>query len=66
MTRSCPCCGVFSAVVCVQVGMHFMHPVSEMPLVELARGMHTSNGSFEVGVGREEKGERGDGGGRGV
>jgi len=30
------------------VGMHFMHPVAEMPLVELARGMHTSNGSFEA------------------
>jgi hypothetical protein len=31
---------------CVQVGMHFMHPVWDMPLVELARGMHTSSGTF--------------------
>mmetsp|Transcript_22036 Transcript_22036/g.48098 ORF Transcript_22036/g.48098 Transcript_22036/m.48098 type:complete len:386 (-) Transcript_22036:2017-3174(-) len=29
------------------VGMHFMHPVVSVPLVELAKGMHTSNQTFE-------------------
>lgn len=30
------------------VGMHFMNPVPIMQLVELARGMHTSQQTFEV------------------
>eukprot|EP00798_Chlamydomonas_sp_ICE-L_P024611 gene24611-10230_t len=29
------------------VGMHFMHPVPDQPLVELAKGMHTSIQTFE-------------------
>lgn len=32
------------------VGMHFMHPVVTVPLVELAKGMHTSHATFESTV----------------
>lgn len=30
--------------------MHFMHPVVTVPLVELAKGMHTSLATFESTV----------------
>jgi 3-hydroxybutyryl-CoA dehydrogenase len=30
------------------VGAHFMHPVWDVPIVELAKGMHTSNGVYQV------------------
>ena len=33
------------------VGMHFMHPVSTTMIVELAKGMHTSNQTYETAVG---------------
>ncbi|GAX85702.1 hypothetical protein CEUSTIGMA_g13116.t1 [Chlamydomonas eustigma] len=33
------------------VGMHFMHPVAMVPLVELAKGMHTSHATFESTMG---------------
>jgi 3-hydroxybutyryl-CoA dehydrogenase len=32
------------------VGMHFMHPVSTTMIVELAKGMHTSNQTYESAV----------------
>ncbi len=31
--------------------MHFMHPVALVPLVELAKGMHTSHATFETTLG---------------
>lgn len=31
--------------------MHFMHPVSSTTIVELAKGMHTSNQTYETAVG---------------
>ncbi|KAG1654200.1 hypothetical protein FOA52_009381 [Chlamydomonas sp. UWO 241] len=33
------------------IGMHFMHPVVSVPLVELAKGMHTSDSTFQRTVG---------------
>ena len=33
------------------VGMHFMHPVGTTMIVELAKGMHTSNQTYESTVG---------------
>ena len=34
--------------LCPQVGMHFMHPVPRVPLVELAKGLHTSHQTYEA------------------
>uniref|UniRef100_A0A7R9V0L7 3-hydroxybutyryl-CoA dehydrogenase n=1 Tax=Chlamydomonas euryale TaxID=1486919 RepID=A0A7R9V0L7_9CHLO len=33
------------------IGMHFMHPVVSVPLVELAKGMHTSDSTFQRTMG---------------
>ena len=33
---------------------HFIHPVVDTQLVELAKGMHTSNGTFEAAKGVAE------------
>jgi 3-hydroxyacyl-CoA dehydrogenase len=38
----------------VQIGMHFMNPVPIMALVELAKGLHTSQQTFEACKGLAE------------
>lgn len=43
------------------VGMHFMHPVPVVPLVELAKGMHTSQ-QVSLGARWERCSGRGGGG----
>lgn len=46
----------FSIRLCVplQIGMHFMNPVPVMQLVELTKGMHTSQQTFEACKGLAE------------
>lgn len=39
---------------CMQIGMHFMNPVPIMALVELAKGLHTSQQTFEACKGLAE------------
>ena len=43
--------GLLRACMLVQLGMHFMHPVTVVPLVELAKGMHTSDSTFQRTLG---------------
>ena len=38
----------------LQIGMHFMNPVPIMALVELAKGLHTSEQTFEACKGLAE------------
>jgi 3-hydroxyacyl-CoA dehydrogenase len=38
----------------LQIGMHFMNPVPIMALVELAKGLHTSQQTFEACKGLAE------------
>ncbi len=56
LTPEHPVGAVHVSCVCAQVGMHFMHPAPVVPLVELAKGMHTSQ---QVG-GQEGEGSRGE------
>lgn len=48
--------GLFTAMRCLwlQIGMHFMNPVPIMKLVELAKGQHTSQQTFEACKGLAE------------
>lgn len=41
-------------LLCSQIGMHFMNPVPIMALVELAKGLHTSQQTFEACKGLAE------------